>query len=69
MAFYRAQRFAAARHALLRSDPRRSTVTAVATRFGFCHLGRFSVEYRERFEELPSTTLALVDTGVRASVA
>jgi transcriptional regulator GlxA family with amidase domain len=24
---------------------------------GFCHLGRFSVEYRKRYGEMPSTTL------------
>lgn len=33
------------------------TVTDVATRWGFTHLGRFAAEYRERFGESPSQTL------------
>jgi AraC-like DNA-binding protein len=35
-----------------------ATVTTVALSFGFSHLGRFSVEYRSLFGELPSQTLA-----------
>jgi AraC-like DNA-binding protein/DNA-binding CsgD family transcriptional regulator len=34
------------------------TVTEIATRFGFFELGRFSVRYRQRFDEKPSETLA-----------
>jgi AraC-like DNA-binding protein len=34
------------------------TVTTIALSFGFSHLGRFSVEYRTLFGELPSQTLA-----------
>ena len=33
-------------------------VTSVALRFGFLHLGRFAVDYRNLFGELPSMTLA-----------
>jgi AraC-like DNA-binding protein len=33
------------------------TVTNIATRWGFNHLGRFAVTYRKRFGESPSTTL------------
>jgi transcriptional regulator GlxA family with amidase domain len=33
------------------------TVTEIATRWGFRELGRFSVEYRKRFNESPSQTL------------
>ena len=33
------------------------SVTAIATRWGFGHLGRFATEYRDRFGESPSHTL------------
>lgn len=33
-------------------------VTSIALRFGFLHLGRFAVDYRKLFGELPSMTLA-----------
>jgi AraC-like DNA-binding protein len=33
------------------------TVTDIASRWGFTHLGRFSVTYRSRFGETPSQTL------------
>jgi len=33
------------------------TVTATAERWGFGHLGEFSVMYRKRFGESPSQTL------------
>jgi transcriptional regulator GlxA family with amidase domain len=34
------------------------TVSEVALNWGFPHLGRFSIEYRRRFGESPSATLA-----------
>jgi AraC-like DNA-binding protein len=37
---------------------RGACVARVARRWGFAHLGRFSVEYRKRFGEPPSATLA-----------
>jgi AraC-like DNA-binding protein len=49
-------RFAKVRQALLRADCGES-VTEIAMRFGFAHMGRFSVEYRQRFGEMPSETL------------
>ncbi len=45
------------RHALLTGDNEISTVTQVATEFGFWELGRFAVTYRELYGEAPSTTL------------
>lgn len=46
-----------ARRALSQADPASTTVTGVATDHGFWELGRFSVEYRALFGELPSATL------------
>jgi AraC-like DNA-binding protein len=46
-----------ARHALVLADPTLSTVTEIATEFGFWELGRFSVEYRALFGEAPSASL------------
>ena len=45
------------RRALLAAETE-TTVTEIATRFGFWHLGRFSAGYQTIFGELPSTTLA-----------
>ena len=36
-------------------------VTAVASRWGFVHLGRFAQQYRQLFGECPSRTLRLSD--------
>lgn len=49
------RRLAGVRRELLHGDPRAS-ITEVATRWGFFHLGRFSKDYREHFDELPSRT-------------
>ena len=46
-----------ARRALREATPDAMTVTDVATRYGFWQLGRFAVEYRSLFGELPSVTL------------
>jgi len=43
------------------------TVTDVALRHSFSHLGRFSAYYREFFGETPSETLRRVTVGVRDS--
>jgi AraC-like DNA-binding protein len=44
---------------LLDADPRSVTVTAVASRWGFVHLGRFAAQYYQVFGEYPSTTLGV----------
>lgn len=45
------------RTALMDADPATTTVTEIAARCGFVHVGRFSTQYRHRFGESPSTTL------------
>ena len=54
----RRTRMERARRELLSADPARTSVTDVAARWGFFHLGRFAQTYRARYHELPSQTLA-----------
>jgi AraC-like DNA-binding protein len=46
-----------ARRALLRGGPKSTTVTEIATNYGFWELGRFAVAYRALFGESPSAAL------------
>jgi transcriptional regulator GlxA family with amidase domain len=56
MRYLRRARFEKVRAALQRAGPEES-VTSIAMRCGFGHMGRFSVEYRRTFGEMPSQTL------------
>jgi AraC-like DNA-binding protein len=56
MRYVRNARLQQVREALSRAEPDMS-VTEIASRWGFTHLGRFSVDYRKRFGESPSETL------------
>ena len=47
-----------ARRALLGGVPPKTTITQIATRYGFWQFGRFARDYRLLFGELPSATVA-----------
>lgn len=55
MAYLKALRLCRVRRDLARAHDAGMSVTDVATRWGFCHLGRFASDYRSFFGELPST--------------
>ncbi|WP_306206996.1 AraC family transcriptional regulator [Actinoplanes sp. RD1] len=57
MTYLQQVRLTRAHEALLREDPARTTVAAVAHRWGFAHLGRFASAYRARYGMSPSDTL------------
>lgn len=56
MRYVRNARFKKVREVLMRAQPG-ETVTAIATGWGFSHMGRFAVEYFRHFGESPSETL------------
>jgi AraC-like DNA-binding protein len=55
--YIRMRRLERAHADLAMSDPHTATVTAVATRWGFAHLGRFSRDYRAKYGVSPAQTL------------
>jgi AraC-like DNA-binding protein len=71
MRFLRMRRLDASNRDLLEAEASSTTVTAVALRYGWGHLGRFAGDYRRRFGESPSETLARTPRiyGVAARVA
>jgi len=56
MRYLRTTRYQKVRDALHRAEPEEG-ITEIAAKWGFTHMGRFSVEYRRRFGESPSATL------------
>ena len=57
LAYLRRLRLDGVHAELSRSDPWQMSVSEVAYRWGFTHLGRFAGAYRARFGEAPSQTL------------
>jgi AraC-like DNA-binding protein len=57
MAHLRQVRLRRIRQELVRAHRHATTVRAVATRFGFIHMGHFAATYRHVFGEAPSRTL------------
>ena len=57
MTFVRQRRLDACYARLLGSEPEETTVTNVATSYGFCHSGKFAMAYKKAFGELPSASL------------
>ncbi len=55
--YLRTSRLARAHEELARADARRTTVSAIAGKWGFAHHGRFARAYRELFGESPAQTL------------
>ncbi len=58
LAYLRRCRLNRARAVLREADASVESVTAVALRFGFLHLGRFARDYKSLFDESPSQTLS-----------
>ena len=66
--YLRAARYEKVREALRRADHEES-ITEIAGRWGFSHMGRFAVEYRKRFGEPPSQTLRRARNAPAPSMA
>jgi adenylate cyclase len=68
LGYLRRMRLAAVRRELL-GRAENASVTEIATRYGFSHLGRFSTQYRRCFGESPSSTLhRCLAVGSRARI-
>ena len=58
MTFLRCRRLEAIYLDLLSAEPGSTTVTRVASNYGFSHFGKFAIEYKTAFGESPSASLA-----------
>ncbi|HKY82340.1 MAG TPA: AraC family transcriptional regulator [Sphingobium sp.] len=67
-AFLRDMRLQRVRTDLIEADPSTTTVAIIAMKWGFLHLGRFSVAYHHRFGEPPSRTLRLKSDSSAAAM-
>jgi transcriptional regulator GlxA family with amidase domain len=57
MTYLRHLRLAHAHEQLRQADPALHSVTDIAHRAGFTHMGRFAADYRARYEVSPRETL------------
>lgn len=57
MEYLKTVRMQRVREDLLRASPNLTTVTRIATTWGFAHLGHFTCDYKRYFGESPSVTL------------
>ena len=57
MGFLKMQRMNATYRELLGASPDETTVTEIALKYGFSHLGRFARDFKRAFHESPSVTL------------
>lgn len=57
MAYVKVQRLHGVRRELKASAPKLSNINQIATRWGFWHMGQFSIDYKKHFGESPSKTL------------
>ncbi len=57
LAYLRSVRLERVREELLGAAGDGATVSGIARRWGFAHLGRFAALYADRFGEAPSATL------------
>jgi len=58
MAYLKVLRLQGAYRVLKAANPKETTITQVASQFGFYHLGYFAQDYKQIFGELPSQTLS-----------
>lgn len=68
LAYRKRHRLEQVRKELLRSGSQ-TNISGIAMDWGFMHLGRFSIDYKKQFNELPSETLRRNKQGLRSSSA